>query len=55
MKTVRLSTITMLAVLVLSSWTPAPVYAKGADTVLSSTTPLIVDPAKTKLARLHPE
>jgi hypothetical protein len=46
MKTLRLFTIIMLAVLVLSSWAPAPVYAKGSDT-------LVVDLAKAKLARLR--
>jgi len=46
MKTLRLFTIVILAVLVLSSWAPAPVYAKGSDT-------LVVDLAKIKLARLR--
>ena len=53
MKTLRLFTIIILAVLVLSSWTPAPVYAKGSDIAPSKTTTLVVDPAKTKLARLR--
>lgn len=52
MKTLRLFTIIMLAVLVLSTWTPAPVYAKQANSAASSST-LVVDPAKTKLARLR--
>ena len=46
MKTLRLFTIILLAVLVLSSWAPAPVYAKGSNT-------LVVDLAKIKLARLR--
>jgi hypothetical protein len=52
MKTLRLFTIIMLAVLVLSAWTPAPVYAKGSAAPAKTTT-LVVDPAKTKLARLR--
>ena len=46
MKTLRLFTIVILAVLVLSTWAPAPVYAKGSDT-------LVTDLAKIKLARLR--
>jgi len=42
----------MLAVLVLSSWAPAPVYAKQPNNASSSTT-LVADLAKTKLARLR--
>ena len=52
MKTLRLFTIIILAVLVLSSWAPAPVYAKQPDTASSSTT-LVAALAKTKLARLR--
>ena len=46
MKTLRLFTIIILAVLVLSTWAPAPVYAMGSDT-------LVVEFAKAKLARLR--
>ena len=53
MKTLRLFTILMLTVLVLSMWTPAPVYAKQLGTASTSTTTLIVDLAKVKLARLR--
>src|ERR1044071_118681 len=52
MKTLRLFTIILLAVLVLSSWAPAPVYAKRPANA-SSSTALIADLAKTKLARLR--
>jgi hypothetical protein len=52
MKTLRLFTILMLTVLVLSMWTPAPVYAKQLGAASASTT-LIVDLAKVKLARLR--
>ncbi len=53
MKTLRLFTIIMLAGLVLSTWAPAPVYAKQANTTSSSSNTLVVDLAKTKLARLR--
>jgi hypothetical protein len=53
MKTLRLFTIMMLAVLVLSSWTPAPVYAKQSNTASANTTTLVADLAKTKLAKLR--
>jgi hypothetical protein len=52
MKTLRLFTIILLAVLILSSWAPAPAYAKQPANASSSTT-LIADLAKTKLARLR--
>jgi hypothetical protein len=52
MKTLRLFTIIMIAVLVLSAWAPAPVYAKGSAGA-PSVTVSVVDPAKTKLARLR--
>jgi len=52
MKTLRLFTIIVLAVLVLSVWTPAPVYAKQSDKISTSTT-FVVDLTKTKLARLR--
>jgi hypothetical protein len=52
MKTLRLFTILMLTVLVLSSWAPAPVYAKGSE-VASANTTLAVDLAVVKLARLR--
>jgi len=53
MKSLRLFTILMLAILVLSMWTPAPVYAKQFGAASASTTTLIVDLAKVKLARLR--
>jgi len=53
MKTLRLFTIMMLAVLVLSTWVPAPVSAKQSNTASANTTTLVVDLAKTKLARLR--
>ena len=52
MKTLRSFTILMLAVLVLSSWAPAPVYAKGAEAASTNTT-LVGDLAAAKLARLR--
>ena len=52
MKTLRLLTIILLAVLVLSTWAPAPVYAKGSTTPSNSSTQA-VDLAKTKLAKLR--
>jgi hypothetical protein len=52
MKTLRLFTIIILAVLILSSWAPAPAYAKGAMAPSTNTT-LVVDLGKTKLARLR--
>jgi hypothetical protein len=52
MKTLRLFTILMLAVLILSSWTPAPVYAKGSEAASANTT-VAVDLAVVKLARLR--
>lgn len=53
MKTLRLFTIMMLIVLVLSMWTPAPVYAKQSVSASTSTASLVVDLAKVKLARLR--
>jgi len=53
MKTLRLFTIVLLAVLLVSTWAPAPVYAKLSDPASTSTTSLIVDLAKTKLAKLR--
>ena len=53
MKTLRLFTIVLLAVLVISMWGPAPVYASPADNTSTDTTSLIVDPGKAKLARLR--
>ena len=52
MKALRLFTILMLAVLVLSSWAPAPVYAKGSEAA-SANTILAGDLAAAKLARLR--
>jgi len=51
MKTLRFFTIVLLAVLVITTWSPA--YAKPADTSSTSTTSFTVDLAKTKLARLR--
>lgn len=48
MKTLRLFTIVLLAILVISSLAPAPAYAKPFDTTNST-----VDLAKTKLAKLR--
>jgi len=53
MKTLRLFTIVLLAVLVLSTWAPAPAYAKQPDTASASTTSLIIDLAKAKTAKLR--
>ena len=52
MKTLRSFTLLMLAVLVLSSWAPAPVYAKGVEAASTNTT-LVGDLAAAKLARLR--
>jgi hypothetical protein len=51
MKTLRVLTILFIAVLVLSSWAPAPVYAKAPAT--TSATIMLDDLAKVKLARLR--
>jgi hypothetical protein len=53
MKTLRWFTIVLLAVLVLSTWAPAPVFAQpaGADSETSVT--LTIDLAKAKLAKLR--
>lgn len=53
MKTLRWFTIVMLAVLVFSSWTPAPVYAEPAASDTETSITLTIDPAKSKLARLR--
>lgn len=53
MKALRWFTIILLAVLVLSCWAPAPAYAKPAGSSVKSTASLIIDLAKTKLARLR--
>ena len=53
MKSLRLFTIVLLAVLVISSWAPVPAYAKPSDTAPTSTTSLLADLARTKLARLR--
>jgi hypothetical protein len=53
MKTLRLFTIVLLAVLVVSMWGPAPVYASPSDTTSTDTTSLVIDPGKTKLAKLR--
>ena len=52
MKTLRLFTIIVLAVLILSVWTPVPAYAKQADKVSANIT-FVADPATVKLARLR--
>jgi hypothetical protein len=51
MKTLRILTILFIAVLVLSSWAPAPVYAKGVPA--TSATVTLDDLGKIKLARLR--
>jgi hypothetical protein len=53
MKTLRLFTIILLAALVISTWAPAPVYAKSFDTGAPDDTSLVTDLAKTKLAKLR--
>jgi hypothetical protein len=53
MKNLRLFTIVLLAVLVVSMWGPAPVYASPSDTPSTDTTSLIIDLGKTKLAKLR--
>ena len=51
MKTLRILTILFIAVLVFSSWAPAPVYAKGAATTSAAIT--LDELGKIKLARLR--
>ena len=53
MKTLRWFTIVVLAILVISCWAPAPVYAKPSHPASTNTASLIIDLAKTKLARLR--
>ena len=53
MKTLRLFTLMLLAVLVLSALGPAPVYAKQDQTASGSTITLTIDLAKSKLAKLR--
>jgi len=53
MKTLRLFTLMMLIVLVLSMWTPAPAYAKQLSNASADTPTLAVELAKVKLARLR--
>src|SRR5215207_2267184 len=52
MKTLRWFTIVLVAVLVLSTWPAAPAYAKPFGSTSTSTT-LVIDLAKTKLAKLR--
>lgn len=52
MKTLRLFTTLMLVALVLSSWAPTPVYAKGPEAASTNTT-LVLDLAAARLARLR--
>jgi hypothetical protein len=52
MKTLRLFTIVLLAVLVITLWGPAPAYASSSDDI-STDTIQIIDLGKTKLARLR--
>ncbi len=53
MKTLRLFTFVLLAVLVISMLGPAPAYASPSDTTSTDTTSLTIDLGKTKLARLR--
>ena len=53
MKNLRWFTIVLLVILVISCWAPAPVYAKPPRPASTSTSSLIVDLAKTKLAKLR--
>jgi len=53
MKTLRSFPFVLLAVLVLSIWSPAPVYAQPARADSKTTVTLILDPAKAKLAKLR--
>lgn len=51
MKTLRLFTLVLVAVLLFSTWAPA--YAKPSDDSATTTTSFSVDLAKTKLGRLR--
>ena len=53
MKALRLFTLILLAVLVLSALGPAPVYAKQDQAASGSTSTLTIDLAKSKLAKLR--
>jgi len=53
MKTLRSFTFVLLAVLVLSIWSPAPVYAQAANAGSETTVTLTLDLAKAKLAKLR--
>jgi hypothetical protein len=53
MKSLRLFTIVLLAILVISTWSPAPAYAKQPDTTSAASGSLTIDLAKTKLAKLR--
>ncbi len=53
MKTLRLFTIVLLAVLVIATLVPAPAYAKPATAGSPDDTNLVIDLAKTKLAKLR--
>lgn len=53
MKTLRLFTVVLLSVLVLSTLAPAPVYAKPADHNSPANINMTIDLAKTKLGRLR--
>jgi hypothetical protein len=52
MKTLRLFTFVLLAVLVITMWGPAPVYASSSDAPATDTIQ-IIDLGKTKLGRLR--
>jgi hypothetical protein len=52
MKTLRLLIIVALAILVISTWVPAPAYAKTPAAYPAGTISLGVDPAKSKVVKL---
>jgi hypothetical protein len=52
MKTLRLLTIVTLAILVLSSWMPAPVHAQSFAPAPAATTRLTLDAGKPKVVKL---
>jgi hypothetical protein len=53
MKTLRLFTVILLTTLVISLWGPAPVSAKSSEVISPEDTSLVIDLAKTKLAKLR--
>ena len=52
MKTLRLLTIVTLAILVLSSWAPAPVHAESSVSAPAGSTRLTIDASKPKVVKL---